>query len=63
VELKNVFDDGQFDEWIQVRDSSMSVSGEIRVIMSFQVSIFIINHLKEANNSIYILALLNVNIH
>jgi Ca2+-dependent lipid-binding protein len=46
VELKNVFDDGIFDEWVQLREPSISsISGEIHVIMDCQVSFFIINHL------------------
>jgi Ca2+-dependent lipid-binding protein len=41
VELKDVFDDGKFDKWVQVRATSgSSVSGEIHIIMSFEVSCF-----------------------
>ena len=63
VELKNVFDDGKLDEWVEIRVTGSSfLSGEIHITMDFKVSFFIISHLKKMNNSIYVLALLNVNI-
>lgn len=40
VKLKNVFDDGKFDEWVKLpAHLGLSVHGEIHVIMSFTVSI------------------------
>lgn len=39
VELKNIFDDGKFDEWIELRATgASSVSGEIHVTMDLEVS-------------------------
>ncbi|CAF3262359.1 unnamed protein product [Rotaria socialis] len=39
VKLKNVFDDGKFDEWVKLpAHLGISVHGEIHVIMNFQPS-------------------------
>ena len=39
VKLKNVFDDGKFDEWVKLpAHLGLSVHGEIHVIMNFTVS-------------------------
>ena len=40
VKLKNVFDDGKFDEWVKLpAHLGLSVHGEIHVIMNFTVSV------------------------
>ncbi|CAF1268925.1 unnamed protein product [Rotaria magnacalcarata] len=37
VKLKNVFDDGKFDEWVKLpAHLGVSVHGEIHIIMNFQ---------------------------
>jgi Ca2+-dependent lipid-binding protein len=39
VKLKNVFDDGQFEDWVKLpAHFGLSVHGEIHVIMKFTVS-------------------------
>lgn len=47
VKLKQVFDDGKFDEWVKLpAHLGLSVHGEIHVIMNFTVSLFFhrLNH-------------------
>jgi Ca2+-dependent lipid-binding protein len=41
VKLKNVFDDGKFDDWVKLpAHLGLSVHGEIHIIMNFTVSFF-----------------------
>ena len=47
VKLKQVLDDGKFDEWVKLpAHLGLSVHGEIHVIMNFTVSLFFhhLNH-------------------
>jgi Ca2+-dependent lipid-binding protein len=44
VKLKNVFDDGKFDDWVKLPvHAGLSVHGEIHVIMNFIVSYSLIS--------------------